>query len=130
MSIGRTAKARKCRDRWRRCCWRWRAARKPSAICPATEWKLSRPVHSRQYDHDPVPARIAVIGDRTVGFEPQDAIESAIQHAANALEVAVPDVEWLATDELAGRSEALLQDAAAVWCAPGGPFRSLDGAIE
>lgn len=72
---------------------------------------------------------IAVIGDRVSGFEPQDTIEASIEHAADALRVPVPPVRWLPTDELATHSADLLQDAAAVWCAPGGPFRSLEGAL-
>jgi len=73
---------------------------------------------------------IAVIGDRIAGFEPHDAIESSIEHAADALSIPAPRAVWLATDDLEANGERLLDGAAAVWCAPGGPFRSMDGAIR
>jgi len=76
-----------------------------------------------------VPARITVIGDRIDGFEPHDAIGSAVEHAAHALDVPVPDVAWLPTDEVAASGAEVLEGAQAVWCAPGGPFRSLEGAL-
>ena len=75
------------------------------------------------------PRVIAVIGDRVSGFDPHDTIEASIEHAADALRVPVPAVRWLPTDELATHGADLLRDAAAVWCAPGGPFRSLEGAL-
>jgi len=73
---------------------------------------------------------IAVIGDRIAGFEPHETIDSSIEHAANALSVPSPRTRWLATDDLATNADDLLDGAAAVWCAPGGPFRSMDGALR
>jgi CTP synthase (UTP-ammonia lyase) len=73
---------------------------------------------------------IAIIGDRIEGFEPHDAIESSVEHAASALDVEAPQVRWFATDGLDGDAESSLNGAAAVWCAPGGPFRSMDGALD
>jgi CTP synthase (UTP-ammonia lyase) len=75
-------------------------------------------------------AWIAVIGDRTEGFAPQDSIASAIDHAAASIAVAAPPVRWIATNDLADSGPDLLSDAIAVWCAPGGPYRSLPGALE
>lgn len=75
-------------------------------------------------------AWIAVIGDRIEGFAPQDSIASAIDHAATTTAVTAPPVRWLATNELADSGPDLLSDAIAVWCAPGGPYRSLPGALE
>lgn len=73
---------------------------------------------------------IAVIGDRTRGSAPQDAIEPAIEHAAASLHVAVPAVWWIETEDLADRGPDLLTGAVAVWAAPGGPYRSMVGALE
>jgi CTP synthase (UTP-ammonia lyase) len=73
--------------------------------------------------------RVVVVGDRIDGFEPQDTIAPAIEHAATALGVDAPVVEWLATDELERSGTGVLEDAAAVWCAPGGPYRSPAGAF-
>jgi CTP synthase (UTP-ammonia lyase) len=73
---------------------------------------------------------IAVIGDRIDGFEPQDTIEPALRHAAAQLGLAPPAVRWFATDALAESGPVVLYGSSAVWCAPGGPYRSLAGALE
>lgn len=73
---------------------------------------------------------IAVIGDRVDGFAPQDAIASSVEHAAASLGVETPVVRWVATEELAEQGTGRLIGAAAVWCAPGSPYRSLTGALE
>jgi CTP synthase (UTP-ammonia lyase) len=73
--------------------------------------------------------RVAVIGDRQARFDAQDTIEPALEHAAQSIGVPVPRVEWIATDALAASGVALLEDADAIWCAPGSPYRSLDGAL-
>jgi len=72
---------------------------------------------------------IAVIGDRIPGFEPQDAISGALSDAAGSLGLDVPEVRWIATDLLFNEGPGVLDGASAVWCAPGSPFRSLDGAL-
>lgn len=75
------------------------------------------------------PLRVAVVGDRLAKFTAQDSIEVALQHSAAALGTAV-DVEWFATPKLASGVAELLASADAVWCAPGSPYLSLDGALE
>jgi CTP synthase (UTP-ammonia lyase) len=72
---------------------------------------------------------IAVIGDRVEGFAPQDAIPVAVDHAAAAVDLASPRIRWIATDELERDGVQTLAGAAARWCAPGSPYRSLDGAL-
>ncbi len=71
---------------------------------------------------------VAIVGDRLVGHEPQDAIETALAHAAEALGVHV-DATWHDTRTLERDAAAVLDDADAVWCAPGGPFARLEGAL-
>lgn len=73
-----------------------------------------------------MPTRIAVIGDRHVGAEPQDAFEPALHHAASALGIRAPEVRWFETDGYAPQD---LGEADGVWAAPSSPFRSLDGAL-
>jgi CTP synthase (UTP-ammonia lyase) len=73
---------------------------------------------------------IAVVGDRSPGLEPQDAIEPAIRHAASSLPVPCPAVRWIDTTVLERAGPAVLDGTAGVWVAPGGPFRSLDGALS
>lgn len=74
---------------------------------------------------------VAVIGELFGGHAPQDMIEPALQHSAAALGIAAPTVRWVATDDLERKGAAeLLGGADAIWCAPGCPYRSLDGALE
>ena len=73
---------------------------------------------------------IAVVGDRVDGFEAQDSIGPAIDHAAAALGLRSPGVRWIGTDQIDPRDpDACLAGAGAVWCAPGSPYRSLTGAL-
>jgi CTP synthase (UTP-ammonia lyase) len=73
---------------------------------------------------------VAVIGDRLSGSAPQDHIATALAHSAAAIGARV-EVEWFATPSLDGSAAAeLLDDVDAVWCAPGGPYVSLDGALS
>jgi CTP synthase (UTP-ammonia lyase) len=72
--------------------------------------------------------RVAVIGDRHESFPPQDTIETALHHAAGAQNATV-DVVWLPTPSLADDAAGALAGFDAAWCAPGGPFRSLEGTL-
>lgn len=74
-------------------------------------------------EHEPV--RVAVIGDRMPGLAPQAAIETALAHSATALRASV-EVTWYPTRTVA---ESEIADADAVWCPPGSPYQSLDGAL-
>jgi CTP synthase (UTP-ammonia lyase) len=69
------------------------------------------------------PLSIAVIGDFDPSLAPHTAIATAVDHAAAALRLDAC-VEWMATDDLGdyGAADAL-------WCAPGSPYRSMDGAL-
>jgi CTP synthase (UTP-ammonia lyase) len=64
---------------------------------------------------------IAIVGERLADFPPHVATDAAIAHSAAALGVQV-DARWIATDEE-------LPAVDAIWCAPGSPYRSLDGAL-
>ncbi|WP_326634150.1 hypothetical protein OIE67_50705 [Nonomuraea fuscirosea] len=71
--------------------------------------------------------RVAVIGDHDPAAPTHVATDDALRHAAAHLGVGV-DVRWLATEPLEtdlGEVEA----ADVLWCAPGSPYRSLDGAL-
>jgi len=71
--------------------------------------------------------RIAIVGDRRPSFVAQDEIGSALAHSAARLDTAI-DVRWIGTEDLA-RDTAPLADAHGIWCAPGSPYRSFDGAL-
>jgi CTP synthase (UTP-ammonia lyase) len=72
--------------------------------------------------------RVAVIGEHHAGHEPQDAIATALAHSAAAERVVI-EHEWVATPELETDAGGRLSGYDAVWCAPGSPYLSLDGAL-
>jgi CTP synthase (UTP-ammonia lyase) len=73
--------------------------------------------------------RVGVIGDRIARFVPQESIPDALGHAAESLGCEVA-VDWFDTPALEHDAGGLLAACDAVWCAPGGPYRSLGGALE
>jgi CTP synthase (UTP-ammonia lyase) len=71
-------------------------------------------------------ALIGVIGDFVPGFEPHESIAGAVGHSAAALGVET-EVRWLDTPLL---EHCDLDEYDALWCAPGSPFKSLDGTLR
>ena len=75
----------------------------------------------------PDPAvRIALIGEHDPSIIAHRAIPLALARAGERLETRVAG-EWLATDLIRGRAD--LTAFAGIWCVPGSPYRSLDGAL-
>jgi CTP synthase (UTP-ammonia lyase) len=72
---------------------------------------------------------VGVVGDFDPEFPPHLATAAALEHAAAALGVQV-DVRWLSTTELENVNLAELANHDALWCAPGSPYRSLNGALR
>jgi CTP synthase (UTP-ammonia lyase) len=72
---------------------------------------------------------VGVIGDYDRQFPPHRATDAALRHSAAALGLSV-EVRWYATDSLtaADLEDVLAEDA--LWCAPGSPYKSLDGALR
>jgi len=72
---------------------------------------------------------VGVIGDFDPQFPPHAATNAALEHAAPALGASV-EVRWHATESLleVDPGEVLVEDA--LWCAPGSPYWSLDGALR
>jgi CTP synthase (UTP-ammonia lyase) len=76
------------------------------------------------------PLKVGIIGD----YEPQRYsshihTNESLGHAGSALSVSV-DFSWLSTPSLAGASrETTLKQFDALWCAPGSPYKSMDGAL-
>jgi CTP synthase (UTP-ammonia lyase) len=66
-------------------------------------------------------AIIAIVGERVADFPPHVATDAAIEHSARALGVDVR-AEWVPTTDA-------VDGADAIWCSPGSPYRSLDGAL-
>lgn len=72
---------------------------------------------------------IGIIGDLDPSFPPHAATTDALEHSATALATDV-DVEWLSTEALISTSESEFERFDGFLCAPGSPYRSLDGAIR
>jgi CTP synthase (UTP-ammonia lyase) len=109
------------------------ASLRPAPTRFARQSVLPRPGGARQSRTPPSelsdPICIAVIGDRHEDFPPQESIEHALRHAAAPLGAAV-GVTWFPTPSLVDDAASSLAGFDAVWCAPGGPYRNLDGALE
>jgi CTP synthase (UTP-ammonia lyase) len=71
---------------------------------------------------------IGLIGDEDVTLRPHQAVPRALQLAGAAAGVEVR-ATWLPTDGAAVRDEAALARFAGLWCVPGSPYRSFDGAL-
>lgn len=71
---------------------------------------------------------VGVIGDFQQDFPPHPATNSALEHAAAALGVEL-EVRWLDTPGLLEATEKELAEYDALFCAPGSPYRSLQGAL-
>jgi CTP synthase (UTP-ammonia lyase) len=72
--------------------------------------------------------RIGIIGDYDAEYAMHRATNAALEAAGRGLEVGV-DYEWVATDSLPPGDASPLVAFDGLWAAPGGPYRSLDGAL-
>jgi CTP synthase (UTP-ammonia lyase) len=70
--------------------------------------------------------RIGLIGEYNPSIIAHRAIDAALPMAADELGLEV-DVQWLATDLLENNH---LAELGGIWCVPGSPYRSLDGALH
>ena len=74
--------------------------------------------------------KVGIIGD----YDPQIYsshlhTNESLRHAGSALSVSV-DFSWLSTPSLLNQSrEETLRQFDALWCAPGSPYKSMDGAL-
>jgi CTP synthase (UTP-ammonia lyase) len=76
------------------------------------------------------PLKVGIIGDYQDASRFHRATDTALHHAAGALAAAV-DVVWLPTPLLAGeQAEVTLSQFDALWCAPGSPYQSMEGALR
>jgi CTP synthase (UTP-ammonia lyase) len=75
------------------------------------------------------PLRVGIIGDFDPSYPSHTATNEALSHAARALSLTL-DRSWLPTQSLEGEgSEAILKQYDAFWCAPGSPYKSMNGAL-
>jgi CTP synthase (UTP-ammonia lyase) len=71
--------------------------------------------------------RVALIGDFDPGIVAHRAIPLALKLAGESTGIPVIG-EWIATDRV-GDASRQLADHAGVWCVPGSPYRSMEGAF-
>ena len=72
------------------------------------------------------PLQIGLVGDHNAEVPAHQAIPIALREAARAMDVDLA-FEWLATDTLTSSSQLARFDG--LWCVPGSPYRSMDGAL-
>jgi CTP synthase (UTP-ammonia lyase) len=75
-----------------------------------------------------VALRIGLIGDRNDELRPHLAIPRAVALVAEAGGPRA-ELEWLATDRVAAVGRELLTGFDGLWCVPGGPYASMEGAL-
>jgi len=73
--------------------------------------------------------RIGIIGDYNADFRPHLATNIAIDHTAKRLNL-ITTIDWLPTLQLAHHPNNLLRNYDALWCAPGSPYQSMEGALN
>ena len=73
--------------------------------------------------------KVGVIGDCDADRRSHRATIEAINHAAGALRISV-DVCWLPTGSLKDNVASSLEPCDALWCSPGSPYLSTEGALK
>jgi CTP synthase (UTP-ammonia lyase) len=74
------------------------------------------------------PVRIGIIGDYDSEYAMHRATNAALEAVGRRLDAGV-DYEWVATDSVTPGDLGHLTAFNGLWAAPGGPYRSLDGAL-
>ena len=74
--------------------------------------------------------KVGIIGDYDPAkYSSHICTNESLKHAGSALSVSV-DYSWLSTPSLTNQSrEETLKEFDALWCAPGSPYKSMDGAL-
>jgi CTP synthase (UTP-ammonia lyase) len=76
------------------------------------------------------PLTIGIFGDLDARHPSRIATDAALAHSAARLSAAL-DCRWLPTDRIASEgAESVLSPFDALFCAPGSPYASMDGALE
>jgi len=72
--------------------------------------------------------KLSIVGDFNPDFPSHIATNEAVNHAGSALGISV-EAQWLPTKALEKQS-AILEQFDALWCSPGSPYQSMDGALK
>ena len=74
--------------------------------------------------------RVGIIGDFDPNYPSHIATHKALSHAARAVSLSV-NSSWLPTQSLDDEgSGTVLEQFDALWCAPGSPYKSMNGALR
>jgi CTP synthase (UTP-ammonia lyase) len=73
--------------------------------------------------------KIGIIGDLDTNHPSRIATDAALEHAAAVCAAAV-EISWLPTLAIERRGMDLLEPFDGLFCAPGSPYESMDGALE
>ncbi len=74
--------------------------------------------------------KVGVIGDYDPNLRYHIATDEALGHAATALSVSMTS-SWIPTQSLEkGSVGTTLKPFHALWCAPGSPYKSMDGTLQ
>jgi CTP synthase (UTP-ammonia lyase) len=77
-----------------------------------------------------LPLKVGIVGDYDPKSRFHVATNEALGHAAHSVSASV-DFSWLPTPSLEDQSVGTsLGRFDAIWCAPGSPYRSMDGALR
>jgi CTP synthase (UTP-ammonia lyase) len=75
------------------------------------------------------PLRVGIIGDFDLSYPSHAATNNALSHAARAVSQSL-DLSWLSTQSLDDEGRGMvLEQFDALWCAPGSPYKSMNGAL-
>ncbi|HYL81187.1 MAG TPA: hypothetical protein VEU07_10275 [Candidatus Acidoferrum sp.] len=72
--------------------------------------------------------KVGIIGDFSPSSSVHTSTNAALDHAAAALGLSV-DVSWVPTPSLEDGPASILEPFDALWCSPGSPYRSMQGAL-
>ena len=76
------------------------------------------------------PLRVGIIGDFDPSYSSHAATNNALSQAARAMSLSL-DLSWLSTLSLDEEgSRMVLEQFDALWCAPGSPYKSMNGALR
>jgi CTP synthase (UTP-ammonia lyase) len=72
--------------------------------------------------------KIGIIGDLDLERPSHRATNDALLHSAAALGLEV-EITWLPTESLEGDPDHVLEKFDGLWCSPGSPYKSMEGAL-
>jgi CTP synthase (UTP-ammonia lyase) len=76
------------------------------------------------------PIKIGIIGDFNSSYPSHIATDESLRHSGKTIDVTV-EPTWLPSHSLDVEvSEETLRQFDALWCAPGSPYKSMNGALK